>query len=118
MGLTVKEIKEQLETYNKETSVILDFTAYPSYIDSWRGSYDQPALFWSVDYLKVTVADMLVMLDIDGEEVTGYKGGEYTLDENDILRLCNNNHNSGATTISKISKGLYAVVLHTQYEEY
>ena len=84
-AMTVTEVITTLSQMTQDKYVLIDignegmFSDFET--DSWRGSYEYPAIFkddepntvgWCVNNLKLT----------HGKQVTGYKGGEYVLDEN------------------------------------
>ena len=119
MGMNAKEMINRLEQYSPTKQVEFDFGGYVDYIDSWRGSYSQPALYWTINYNKFLVKDLITMLeDVDGMKVTGYKGGDYVLNDDDTIWVTPTPNISGTTTIDRISEEEYSVVLHTRYEEY
>ena len=74
--------------------------------DSWRGSYNLPA----IDFHKpenhldfVNVAEAIRRLnEIDGKEVTGWKGGEFILDSSDTLFVANVGESNYSTAIVDI----------------
>ena len=97
-----------------------DFGAYPEYIDSWRGSYELPSLFWEMECSNMQNKEFQEMIkDIEGMEVAGYKGGNFTLDDADTIWLSGYDGDFSMCTISRVSKeeGMY-LILHTQYEVY
>lgn len=63
-----------------------DFKGCDFFCDSWRGSYNYPAAIYSNDVYDVeTVIDNLRKMS--NKTVSGYKGGEYVLDEEDCVYL-------------------------------
>ena len=63
-----------------------DFKGCDFFCDSWRGSYNYPAAIYSNNVYDVeTVIDNLRKMS--NKTVSGYKGGEYVLDEEDCVYL-------------------------------
>lgn len=119
MGMTVNELREALEYFSDDTNVEFDFGGYPVYIDSWRGSYNKPAMYFTMDYEEITIGKLKEMLSkVDGQKATGWKGGEFILSADEILWITPEPNMSNSTTISSVSKESYSVVLNTKYEEY
>ena len=83
-------------------------------LGSWRGSYDLPAASYVTDsnYTVQEIIDNL--LDSDGEEVTGWKGGEFTLSMDDIIYVANYGSSNNSTAIVDIIEENGLVVCITQ----
>ncbi len=119
MGLNAKELLKELEIFDDKLYVKFDFGASPKYIDSWRGSYDLPSLFWDNKCNNIQNKKFKQMIkEIEGMEVEGYKGGDFTLDDTDIIWLSGFQGDSSMCTISKVSQESIYLILHTQYERY
>ena len=90
--LTLREVIDKLDSMDlmydndKVKNITFDFCmAYPTHVDSWRGSYSEPSIGFSFDE-SMNAKDFLNELkDSVGREVTGYKGGEFTLREDSYL---------------------------------
>lgn len=83
--------------------LILNGNAYNSGFDvfRWRGSYNTPAVeFMKNDYpMNIEEEDILMKLEnIHATRVIGYKGGEYTLDEDSTLFFTLDKADSGEYT--------------------
>lgn len=83
------KVLEKDEEFNVTGShyelVSSDFKAY-----SYRGMYDKPAVDFTQGAGGTTVADAIENLkEVNGKQVRGYKGGNYTLSEDDILYFAN-----------------------------
>ena len=87
-------------------------------LGSWRGSYDLPAASYVTDsnYTVQEIIDNL--LDSDGEEVTGWKGGEFTLSLDDVIYIANPGETNNATAIIDITVDESTVTLHTAFDMY
>ena len=119
MGLNAKELLKELKTFDDNLYIKFDFGGAPTYIDSWRGSYELPSLFWDNECHNMQNKEFKQMIkEIDCMEVEGYKGGDYILNDTDIIWLSGYDGDYTECTISRISKeGIY-IILHTQYEKY
>lgn len=93
----------------------------PTDIDSYRGSYDMPALGWEIDAynkegLRVTPHSLAYRLEQSiGHRYCGWKGGTYTYNRDDILCV-DNSGECNQVVIEKIEliyDKKYAV-LHTR----
>jgi len=123
MGMTAKEIKEFLETVTEDIEYVeFDFGAYPSYVSSWRGSYNLPCIVYDIEYydgqdsLK-RFKDMV--FDIEGKEVLGYKGGAFILSEDDTIYIVPDCSSAQECVIDRLEViNDYKIVIHTKYEEY
>lgn len=84
--------------------------------DSWRGSYNLPSVnyfpFEQKTYSVQTVIDNI--LESDGEEVTGWKGGEFTLSMNDIIYIANQGETNYSTAVVSITETEDYVILETE----
>ena len=123
--MKVIEIIQRLEELEPDTQIrMFDafgqmFTPIPD-VDSWRGSYDIPAVVVKPALnLKdcITAKDFITALKYcDGLEVTGWKGGHFTLSEDDTLFLVSEWGTSGdSTTISKILSDGYCYIQADSY---
>lgn len=118
------DLKYDEETYK---DVEFDFgTALPTQLDSWRGSYDEIALGYKLsgydnnsEHFANTKADKLLehLKSAIGKEYTGWKGGEFIMDENTPVWVANCGH-SGNTGIVGVLDAGYKLVLITAYCEY
>ena len=85
---------------------------------SWRGSYDLPAISYEpVDHTSTSYTITEIINNINssqGKEVTGYKGGEFTLSMNDIIYVANYGSSNDSTAIVDIIEENGLVVCITQ----
>ncbi len=123
--MTVKEIIIRLKELKPEAKLrIFDafgqmHTPHAS-VDSWRGSYDQPAVIVRAinQITNCTTASELIdgLKHCDGMQVTGWKGGDFTLSEDDTLFLVSDWGTSGDnTTISEILDDGYCNIKSDAY---
>ena len=89
---------------------------------SWRGSYDFPAISYEpVNHTSTSYTITEIINNINnsqGKEVTGYKGGEFTLSMNDIIYVANYGSSNNSTAIVDIIEENGLVVCITQTDMY
>lgn len=107
------------ERYNHEPTVNFDFEyLFPVGIDSWRGSYDELAIGFATDGNPMTVGEFLNMLkDTVGKTLSGYKGGDFLMDEETPLWVANPG-NAGDTQIVGVVDNEHSATLQTVQREY
>jgi hypothetical protein len=123
MGMTAKEIMKYLDTISGDIEYVeFDFGAYPSYVSSWRGSYDLPCIVYDIDHLngKDSLSRFKEMIkNIDGKEVFGYKGGDFILSEDSVIYIVPDSSRAQECVVDRLEVvNEYKVVIHTKYEEY
>ena len=85
---------------------------------SWRGSYELPAVEYT-EGTSYTVDEIIQnILSSDGEEVTGWKGGEFTLSMNDVIYIANEGCSNNATAVVKITETDDHIILETEPDMY
>lgn len=130
--ITINALITLLRNVNPNAQIRFDFPPYqfPTEIDSWRGSYDEPALGHagrdshnqsSVNMFNrcdtpPTVADLITELQkaINGKSYEGWKGGTYYFNGDQIIHVDNPgeyNH----TIIVGISGDGFEIIIHTQW---
>ena len=118
LGAIIKKVLPIAERKEGEDPTVrFDFgNLFPTYIDSWRGSYNELALNYTEDYSKEkpkTITEFLMMLkEAIGKTYTGYKGGEYVMDENTPVWVANYGQ-SGDTAVIDIIDEDYEVIIIT-----
>jgi len=87
---------------------------------SWRGSYDLPAAgFVSLDDGTFSVKEIIKNIEeSDRLEVTGWKGGDFTLSMNDVIYIANQGESNNAITVVDIEELPDVVILHTEPDMY
>lgn len=113
--MKIGKIKQKLNDVDGDISIEFDFCRFaPTTINSYRGYYNQPAIGWG-DRCNGKVKDFLDQLNecTSGKVYQGYKGGDYTYDDDDELYVANWGH-SHDVIISHISISDYEVILHTE----
>ena len=92
--------------------------------DSWRGSYNLPsvgyvALDISNNVEVFTVQDILRNIEeSEGLEVSGWKGGDFTLSMNDVIYIANQGESNYSIAIVAIEELTDVVILHTEPDTY
>lgn len=129
LGDFIKELESVDLKYDEETykDVEFDFgTALPTQLDSWRGSYDEIALGYKLsgydnngEHFANTKADKLLehLKSAIGKEYEGYKGGDFTMDENTPVWVANYGHSGNTGVVGVLDSG-YKLVIITAYCEY
>lgn len=93
--LTLSELILKMEAVSDHGKPVVydDGYAYPDGIDSWRGSYSELALGWSMTGAGGTPSSVAGLLAILRGAVArtfeGYKGGEYLMGENTPVWVAN-----------------------------
>jgi len=103
----------------EEATVRFDFEyLFPTELDSWRGSYAELALNFKSEGNEMTVTAFYNMLkEAIGKEFTGYKGGEFIMNEDTPVWVANYG-NSGSTAVVEVVDNGHTVILITQYCHY
>ena len=85
--------------------------------DSWRGPYDLPSAPYNDTYYSVE--DVIRnILDSEGENVEGYKGGNFTLSMDDVIYIANYGDSNCSLAITSIEELEDKVILHTSPDMY
>lgn len=92
--------------------------------DSWRGSYNLP----SVGYVALDISgsvEVFTVQDIiknieesEGLEVSGWKGGDFTLSMDDVIYVANQGESNNAITVVDVEELPEVVILHTEPDMY
>lgn len=92
--------------------------------DSWRGSYNLP----SVGYVALDISDSVEVFTVqdiiknieesEGLEVSGWKGGDFTLSMDDVIYVANQGESNNAITVVNIEELPDVVILHTEPDMY
>lgn len=111
--MTLGEIITTLKRKDQDASVYYDFVHFrPSGIHSYRGYYEQLAIGYSSDN-DPKVSDVLALCESAvGKTFTGYKGGDYVMDESTPVWVANHNE-SGGTAIVDVRDDNWRVLLVT-----
>ena len=113
-----KLIKLLSEIIDQDKSIYFDFGYFrPAELMSWRGSYDELSIDYSEDEavsVKTFLEDLKACVS---KEFTGYKGGEFTMNEDTPLWVAHYG-SSGHTGVSGIMDDGYQVIIETRFMEY
>lgn len=128
-AMTVNNIIERLAECDQNKPVIVylkfeddttkfaisDFNGY-----SWRGSYDLPAVEYTYsDSPSGTVNEVIHNLrKIDGKAVTGYKGGAFLLNNDDVLYFANHGMSGDSIAAIDVEEKLDYVIIYTNCNMY
>jgi hypothetical protein len=106
-SMTLGEMISTLERKDPKANVFCDFCRIrPGKLSSYRGYYDQLALSFDPEGEVVTVAGLLMELkSAIGKKFTGYKGGEYLMDERTQVWVSNYGYASGYLIVDIVDGG-------------
>lgn len=116
----IEKLKE-FESTNKLVVIEMNNEIYTSDFDadSWRGSYNLPAIGYSYDDSGVSIETAIDNLnEVNGMEVTGYKGGEYKLDADDPIFVANYGESNNCTAIIDVVEIENYIVCLTKEDMY
>ena len=85
--------------------------------DSWRGSYDLPAASYEDTYYSVKEVIQNI-LDSEGRDVEGYKGGNFILSMDDVIYIANYGCSNYSLAVTSVEELEDRVILHTSPEMY
>lgn len=115
--MTLGELIKALERKGAEESVRIGFVHFKPdlTIRSYRGDYSQLAIGYK-DGGDCKVGELVAVLkEAVGKEFTGYKGGEYTMDEDTPVYIANSGE-SGGTYIADVRNDGWVVTLEVECE--
>lgn len=109
------ELIEHFKACNRDAEVRFDFCFLtPSGLDSYRGYYDHLAIGWTADCQTWNVANMIELLESAiGSTYTGWKGGEYTMDQLTPV-WADNPGQASSTAITGVDNRGYRVIIKTE----
>ena len=116
----IEKLKE-FESTNKLVVIEMNNEIYTSDFnaDSWRGSYSLPAIGYNYDDSGVSIETAIDNLnEVNGMEVTGYKGGEYQLAADDPIFVANYGESNNCTAIVDIVEIENYIVCLTKEDMY
>lgn len=123
-AMSSEDIISKLKEYKNSNKLIIiemngDLVTTFFEADSWRGSYNLPAISYCTSKDGCTVDTAIKNLkEIDGMEVTGYKGGEFTLKKEDPLFIANYGDTNYCTAIVDITETSDFIVCLTKNDMY
>lgn len=123
-AMSAEEIINKLEEFKDLKKLVViemnnkiftsDFNA-----DSWRGSYNLPAIEYYSGKSGCSVDSAIENLQkIDGMEVEGYKGGDYVLSKEDPLFIANYGDSNNCTAIVDIIESDEFIICLTKQDMY
>lgn len=113
--MSLGELIAALQRKDQEAEVRLDFAYYrPSgWLHSYRGVYEQLALDYD-DKTEITVGQLVAKLkDAIGKTFHGWKGGEYTMDE-DTPVWVDKDRDASSTAIVDVETTGWCVTIRTK----
>lgn len=130
--MKIGAVIEKLEKCKPDARVFYNFGYIcPTCIDSWRGSYDEPALGYRVAYQSPlkndegeppTVKELLAELKgaiEPGNFFCGWKGDDsYSFNADSELHIDNGGESTGTELIDVINRGYKAVLIARENKEW
>ena len=119
MAIRLGELIRRLEGEPQDNSVRFDFGGFiPRRIDSYRGFYDQLAISYDDDWRnKMKVSEfILVLREVVGKTLEGYKGGGYKMDERTPVWAANYGE-CNSTAVVGLAPCNWGTVLETRWED-
>ena len=115
--MTLGELIATLKRKDPDHYVTFGFDyARPTCVDSYRGYYEDLAIGYK-RHEPCTVASLLKMLEaVDGQTLTGWKGGDYTMDSDTVLWMANPGE-SCSMAIVDVVETPYQIWLKTELAE-
>ena len=123
-AMTANELISKFEEFkdsNKPVIIEMDGNLYTSVFvaNSWRGSYSLPAIDYKLDKEGYPLDDAIENLkNLDGTEVTGYKGGDFTLSGDDPIFVANYGKLNNCTAIVDVVETIDYIVCITKRDMY
>lgn len=124
--VTLGELRDALARATPTAEVRLDVLGlYAHGLHSWRGSYDEPAIGWSVERfdrqgrpIDVTAGALCLQIDeaLGGKVFHGYKGGEYRYRRSSPVNIDNWGEYT-CTRLVNVTVEETRVVLHVHTEQ-
>lgn len=112
---TIGYLIERLSRFDQDEELRYDFVYMrpTKCLASYRGYYDQLALgYTNSNSDTLTVGDLKKMLeDSIGKTYTGYKGGEYTMDDTTCVWVANSGEAGGTAIIDIEEIGCYVTIV-------
>ena len=123
-AMSAEEIISKLEEFKDSNKLVViemnnkiftsDFAA-----DSWRGSYNLPSIEYYNSDSGCSVESAIENLqEIDGMQVTGYKGGSYIFRDIDPLFIANYGESNNCTAIVDIIESDDFIICLTKQDMY
>lgn len=124
-AMTANELIYKFEEFkmmvNKPVIIEMDGDLYTSIFvaDSWRGSYNLPAIEYSLNSEGHPLESVIKNLkNIDGAKVTGYKGGDFTLSGDDPIFVANYGESNNCTAIVDVVETIDYIVCIAKQDMY
>lgn len=123
-AMSTKQIIKKLKEFKDSNKLIVidmldELFTSEFCVDSWRGSYNLPAIEYTSGekgcYIDTAIKNLS---EVSGMDVTGYKGGDYVLDEEDPLFVANYGSSNNCTAIVDIIELDKFIVCLTKQDMY
>lgn len=113
--MSIGELKANLRRKPKDARVLYDFVYFhPAGVHSYRGYYDRPAIGYASNGDAPTVEAVLAMLDkLTSGVFTGYKGGEYSYQDDQPLYVANHSETGDTMIVDVFNDDVHDVRLET-----
>lgn len=112
---------EEFKDSNKQVIIEMDGDLYTSIFaaNSWRGSYNLPAIDYKLDKEGYPLDAVIENLkNLDGTEVIRYKGGDFTLSGDDPIFIANYEELNNCTAIVDVVETIDYIVCITKQDMY
>ena len=123
-AMTANELISRFEEFkdsNKPVIIEIDGDLYTSIFvaDSWRGSYNLPAIDYELDKEGYPLDAVIENLkNLDGTEVTGYNGRNFTLSGDDPIFIAKYGELNNRTAIVDVVETIDYIVCITKQDMY
>lgn len=117
LGNLIKSL-EELPQESRITILVRGRYYNPSYLHSYRGYYDQLALSWDGEEKKKVCELLEECKSSVGKVFTGWKGGDFMMDENTPVWISNGCGECDNLIIQDIKKDATGIVIKTMENEY
>lgn len=116
--MTIGELKAALARKDEAAEVRFDFAYFfPADCHSYRGFYDRPAIGYTNIGDPPTVKEVLALLhELTHLEFKGYKGGDYTYCDEQVLYVAQPNESGGTVIMDVFNDDLYVRLKTTVIE--
>ena len=124
-AMTANELISKFEEFkdsNKKVIIEMNGNLHTSVFiaNSWKGSYNLPAIYYKLLDKEGYPLDAVIenLKNLDGTEVTGYKGGDFTLSGDDPIFIANYGESNNCIAIVDVVETIDYIVCITKQDMY